>query len=208
MRLAMIGAAITVVATASPALSAERDYDLDGFTGVNVARGVVLTLTMGPPAIQAETNADDFSDLYVEVDDGVLEVRRRSTFSNEKSNRVTYDVTVSAPEIDFLKASTGATLIGDDLTIDKAAIELNTGATMTLSGACRAIGVKAHTGAEFDGRDLLCKSVIAYGRTGATIRAHASDFAEGRARMGAEIKFDGDPKERKNGTFLGGAVSF
>lgn len=206
LKTSMILATALILAT--PVTAAERTYDLNGFTGVNVARGVTLTLSMGPESISTETNAANFDDLYIDVDKGVLEVRRKSAFTKDDNRHIQYTVTVTAPTIDFLKASTGAVMTGENLQIETADIEANTGAAMTLSGTCNAIAIEAHTGATVDSSALLCARVTARGRTGAMIRAYASEAADGKARMGAEIDFKGDPKTRKKGTFLGGDVSF
>lgn len=190
------------------AQAAERSYELEEFTGVNVARGVKLSLTMGSPSISAQTDASDFSDLYVVVDDGVLEVRRKSAWASEEQNRLKYHVTVTAPSLDFLKASTGATLEATDLQLNDVTVSLNTGAVINADGTCNTMTIKAHTGAEFEGRDLLCRSVFAKSRTGGIIDAYAAERANGRARLGGEITFYGNPKHRERGSFLGGEVRY
>lgn len=210
IRSVIISAALLSASLAAPnAYASEATYTVEDFTGVNIARGVEATLTQGPFSVRAATDdAETLDDLYIAVDDGVLEVRRKSTFSAGGDDYIQYRVEIAAPILDFIKVTTGASLTGSGLDLADVEIDANTGASIALEGSCAAAEITADTGASVDAADLKCREVDAAARTGASVNAYASEKARGRARFGGSVDIGGDPKETDKGAMFGGAVSF
>lgn len=188
---------------------AGQHYDLTGFSGVNIARGVDASIRQGPfSVVAASANGEPLDQLYIAVDDGILEVRRKSAFTPGGDDYIQYTVAITAPDYSFIKASTGAHLRGTGLVLSDVEIIANTGADIHLDGACQRANFKADTGAMIEAGALQCDTVKAAARTGADIAAFAHITARGHARLGGQISFDGDPQTRHSGTFLGGDVAF
>ncbi len=201
-----IASALFAPALVAPAHAEPQEIEIDApFTGVHAARGVRVSLTMGETAsVRADTDDADFDRLEVFVEDDVLHVRREGLSDGDGFN---LNVDVVATRLSRIKVSTGATLDGSDLVLDRGAEAIvDTGGELEASGRCTDLFAKAETGGVIDARAVLCERVKAKARTGGVVDVHASETAEGYARLGGEVTIHGGATIAKRGRFLGGVV--
>lgn len=85
-------------------------------------------------------------------------------------------------------------------------MEVSSGASMELGGACNALNLEISSGANFDGEDLRCATAMVEASSGASVDAFASQLADGEASSGASVTFHGQPKQVREDTSSGGSV--
>ena len=204
--LSLIVGAISA-ASIAPAAAEERAYDIETFTGVHVARGTSLEMSVGDTlSAIATSDATSLGELVVEVKDGILHVKRRSLTRENGYRGAVVKVTAPILALDYIEVSTGSEADIKDLSIENARVLVNTGSRADLAGSCGSIDAKITTGAELNARDLLCEKVKAKARTGSSVKAFASDSVEAYARMGSEVTVYGKPAKVKKGKFLGAEI--
>lgn len=143
---------------AAPALAQEaRTFDLPSFDRIDVSAGVVLVADIGEAqSIVVETRNGDFSDFEIEVKNGELNLSRqwnRLAWHNKKSD---YKVTLSAPTLRALDASSGSHAKVSNINASAFVIDVSSGAHATLDGACEECTLDLSSGADLNARDLEC----------------------------------------------------
>ena len=193
---------------ASAAHAAERDYPIgETITGVKASRGVNVALSpgAGASAVAETDDEDDFSELKIDIDDGVLKISRRSNFTDENSTRFT--VRVVLERFDYLNVTTGATLEAGAFALGDLEAKVDTGGVAEISGTCDDLDAQAATGGVFRAGALVCDGVDASASTGGVITAHAKERTKAKARLGGEVTVHGGPEKVRSNTFLGGDVT-
>ena len=199
---------VLCVLGASPANAEERIYEIEPFTGIHVARGTTLEMSVGETlSAIATSDAISLGELVVEVEDGVLHVKRRSLIKENGYRGAIVKVTAPSLALNYIEVSTGSEADIKDLSIEDARVLVNTGSRAELAGSCGSIDAKITTGAELDAHDLLCEKVKVKARTGSSVDVFASDSVEAYARMGSEITVYGKPAKVKKGKFLGAEIN-
>lgn len=208
--LSLISVAVCLAVSATcivPAVAEERAYEIETFTGVHVARGTSLEMSVGDTlSAIATSDATSLGELVVEVKDGVLHVKRRSLTRENGYRGAVVKVTAPNLSLDYIEVSTGSEADIVDLSIENARVLVNTGSRADLAGSCGSIDAKITTGSELHARDLLCGKVKAKARTGSSVNVFASDSVEAYARMGSEVTVYGKPANVKKGKFLGAEI--
>ena len=88
-----------------PALAETRTYELAAFEKIDLSAGIVLIATAGEKqSITVETEDGDFSDLEIDVANGVLSVSREWNRLRWHQKKADYKVIVTAREISGLDA--------------------------------------------------------------------------------------------------------
>ncbi|MEL6323331.1 MAG: head GIN domain-containing protein [Pseudomonadota bacterium] len=227
-RTLLAGAAALTLAV--PANAETRTYDLPGFTEIDLSAGVRLEFEAGETqSIIAETENGDFEKLRVEVDGDTLVIgRRRSSGWNwGRRNRDNFTVTVTAPAIEALDASSGSSatangFAGDYIEISASsgasvyasgiagnAVELDasSGASLSAEGECGALEADASSGASVSAGTLACTSVEADVSSGASINAYATESVDGEASSGGSITVKGGATNVQIDKSSGGSVT-
>ena len=175
------------------------------FDKVDVSAGIGTVVRQGPFDVTAEAmKGESFDNLIVEVKGDTLRISRKSSIMNWSGEQ--YRVTVSAPAYSALGASSGSRLEGANLTLKDLSVEVSSGASMELGGACNALNLEISSGANFDGEDLRCATAMVEASSGASVDAFASQLADGEASSGANVTFHGQPKQVREDTSSGGSV--
>ncbi|MBI1340158.1 hypothetical protein GC169_08120 [bacterium] len=195
-----------VFAATIPASAESKAYNLSGFKRIDVSAGVDVVVRQGPFSIEAQESRGDFDDLRIELKGDRLEIGRKGMM--RMWSRKSYSVTVSAPELTRLEASSGASISARDITAGDIRVEASSGSDIEISGTCDRLEVESSSGADVNARDLKCRDVMADASSGADIRAFASQNAKGEASSGADIDFFGEPATRDFKKSSGGDVSF
>lgn len=175
------------------------------FDKVDVSAGIEAVVLQGAFDVKAETTkGESFDNLIVEVKGDTLRISRKSSIMNWSGEQ--YLVTVSAPAYSALEASSGSRLEGANLTLKDLSVQVSSGASMELAGACGALNLEISSGANFDGEDLRCATAMVEASSGASVDAFASQLADGAASSGANVTFHGQPKQVREDTSSGGSV--
>ena len=189
----------------------EREFSVGDFDNVAVSQGISLNLVMGS-ASSVTAVADDDNDLdslEIEVEDGVLEIRRGSwvsgLFSMGKS-RGSVTVYVVARELQAVASSLGANADLIDITCTDLLVDASSGSRIEVSGRCDTVSIDASSGAAVDSADLLATDALVRSSSGASIKVFAGDRFEGDASSGSSIRVYGNPEVAESETSSGASI--
>ena len=189
----------------------EREVSVDAFDSVAVSQGINLNLVMGS-ATSVTAVADDKSDLdrvEIEVDDGVLEIRRGSwvsgLFSMGKS-RGNMMVKVVASELQAVASSSGANTDLIDITCTDLHVDPSSGSRSKVPGSCDTVAIDASSGANVDSSDLITTEASFESSSGATKRLFASESSRGDASSGSSIRVYGSPEATESEMSSGASI--
>lgn len=211
------------------AASAEtRTYDVGSFTKIDISAGLDLTFEAGgPQSIEVENTKGDFSDIEVVVKGDTLVLKRVKNNWGWGRKRAAYNITVSAPVISGLEASSGSDvsgsgMSGDSIFIDVSSgadvsvtdtnggtvrIETSSGSDASVSGQCTRVRAEASSGSDLDARKLVCAQGEADASSGSDIVIHASQSVNAEASSGADVDVYGAPTDVNSDKSSGGSVS-
>jgi len=179
-----------------------------GFDKVDVSAGVEVVVAQGPFDVKAETTeGEGFDNLIVEVQGDTLRISRKQTTMFNFSGGPRYRVTVSAPAYSDFEATSGSSLNGTGLQLQDVSVDVSSGASVSLEGACTSLDLDMSSGASFDGEGLRCDTASVEASSGASAHAWATKRAKGEATSGASVSFSGNPAELDRDTSSGGSVS-
>ncbi len=187
--------------------SESQRHSYSGFRKVDASAGVEVVLAQGAFDVKAETTeGQGFDKLIVEVNGDTLRISRKSQMWT-MGGGPRYRVTVSAPAYSEIEASSGASLTGESLRLDAIEVDVTSGASVRLAGACTSLDLEMSSGASFSGDELRCDTAKVYASSGASAQAFAARSAKGSASSGASVSFSGNPAEVERDTSSGGSVS-
>ncbi len=197
---------IAIGAVAATAAFAEtRSFNETGFKGVSASAGTNVILKQGAYSISASGSQKDINRLRIEKDGDTLIVsRKNNTNWFSTSGKVT--VTVTAPALTAVKASSGSDVEGSNLTFDSLSVSVSSGADVDLSGSCKSLSVSVSSGSDFDGKGLKCGSVTASASSGADATVFATTAITADASSGANISVHGHPQSVTRDTSSGADI--
>ena len=212
MKTQYLYAAIIALTFASPHAYAQSDgsksYDLDGFSGVKASAGIGVTFEQADDySVIATFERADEDDVKIRIDGDVLKISYRNSKNRNKRRKVT--VAVTAPQLDFAKATSGASLEIGTVEIGDIKLRADSGGALRISGTCGDVDGGVSSGGAINAKALKCKSIDANASSGGSFRGYASDYGKGHSSSGGSIMIDGNPdKQKKNKSWSGGSVSF
>jgi len=209
--------AIACAALSLPALADTQSYSETGFTKLSAAAGVDVSFSTGRDfSITAYNRNGDFEDLIIEREGDTLLVYRKSNYGwswwNQREN---YKVTVTAPSLNSVKASSGSDVEGSGLKGSQISIRSSSGSDIVIkgisggdvdlksssgsdikvSGTCETADIKSSSGSDINARGLQCETVYAKASSGSDISAYASETLTAKASSGADIDVRGNPTQ-------------
>lgn len=224
--LVLTAAAATL---ASVAAAETRTYDVPGFSRIDVSTGLTLVYEAGPgQSVVAETDNGDFDKLSVAVEGDTLVLKRNGrNWTWGGNNRDRFTITVSAPAISGLEASSGSSatangFAGNAIELDansgaslrasgidgsEVSLDVSSGASLSAAGTCGTAQLEASSGASLNAETLRCQSVIADASSGASIEAYATTSVDGDASSGGSISVTGGATDVTVDKSSGGSVS-
>lgn len=202
MRLAILS--LGLLALAAPAHADTRTVTVGKFSAVAVSSMIEVELRQGPQSVTAEQDDGDFSDLRMEVRDGVLMIGRPEGKAEREAPD--YRVVVTAPALTAIKAGSVSEVVGRGLSFQKLAVSVAGAASVTLEGACKEIAISVSTSGEFDGDRMRCETGRAQATTGAEATIWISGPVMAKATTGANLTFYGKPKVVEGMATLGGSI--
>ncbi|MEM9706890.1 MAG: DUF2807 domain-containing protein, partial [Pseudomonadota bacterium] len=184
-----------------------RKFNETGFDAIDVSAGIVVNLTVGGEyAIEAEGETKALEKLVIRKTGDTLRIGRKNGFvSFGPQDDIT--VTISAPQIDDLGASSGAMVNAVSLSSDEYSFEASSGAAINASGdQCSALEADASSGAEINTLNLSCAKAVAEASSGARLRLMVTDELSAAASSGAAVVVSGRPEKLQTNTSSGGEV--
>ncbi len=177
------------------------------FDEVDASAGVEVIVTQGAFNVQATSpNNASLDNLIVEVRDRTLRISRKQKTMGW-GNNARYRIDVSAPTYTGFEASSGSSITGSSLQLADVEISASSGASIELSGACKALRGGASSGARYSGKDLKCETANLHASSGANVQAFATGVASGDASSGASVNFFGNPARLDRDESSGGSVN-
>jgi Putative auto-transporter adhesin, head GIN domain len=212
------------------AASAEtRTFDVGAFNNIDISAGLDLEFTAGEAqSISVENAKGDFSDIEVIVRGDTLVLKRKKNMNwgwNRK--RLRYGITVSAPQVSGLEASSGSDVSGRNMSGSEIRIDVSSGADVTVagvdggtvvietssgsdasvSGTCVTVRADSSSGSDLDARDLRCENGFADASSGSDISIHVTGSVDADASSGAGVDVYGSPTDVQSDKSSGGSVS-
>jgi len=212
------------------AASAEtRTFDVGAFNNIDISAGLDLEFTAGEAqSISVENAKGDFSDIEVIVRGDTLVLKRKKNMNwgwNRK--RLRYGITVSAPQVSGLEASSGSDVSGRNMSGSEIRIDVSSGADVTVagvdggtvvietssgsdasvSGTCVTVRADSSSGSDLDARDLRCENGFADASSGSDISIHVTGSVDADASSGADVDVYGSPTDVQSDKSSGGSVS-
>lgn len=218
--------ALGLVGTAS---AETRTFDVGAFNNIDISAGLDLEFTAGEAqSISVENAKGDFSDIEVIVRGDTLVLKRKKNMNwgwNRK--RLRYGITVSAPQISGLEASSGSDVSGRNMSGSEIRIDVSSGADVTVagvdggtvvietssgsdasvSGTCVTVRADSSSGSDLDARDLRCENGFADASSGSDISIHVTGSVDADASSGADVDVYGSPTDVQSDKSSGGSVS-
>jgi hypothetical protein len=209
MRHALPLSAITavglVVAIALPAWADTRAYNLSGFTEISASSSADVVLKQGPFSVSAESSSGDFKDLIVEVRGDTLVIGRESNGWNF-GNRTRYTVTVTAPSIQELRASSSADIAASDYSFKNLDVSVSSSGNVTLSGSCTDLDLNVSSSGDFRGTDLRCDNARVSASSSGDADVFAAKSANAKASSSGDVRIHGKPATFDKSTSSSGSV--
>ena len=197
--------------TLSAQADAEREFNVDEFDSVKVSQGITLNLVMGnSPSVNAmAANDRDLDRLEIEVDDGVLEIRRGSWvagFFSMGQSHGSVTVNVVASELEALVSSSGANADLTGIACDDLTLDASSGSRIEASGRCDTVVIDASSGAVVDSRDLMTAEAMVDSSSGASIKVFAGESFRGDTSSGSSVRVYGSPEMAESTTSSGARI--
>lgn len=198
-------AGLVAAALALPAWADTRNFDLSGFKAISASSSADVVLKQGPYSVVAESKNGDFDDLVVEVRGDTLVVTREGRW-NWTGSRPHYTVTVTAPSIEGLRASSSADIVASNYTFKKLEVSVSSSGNVTLSGACTDLDVKVSSSGDFRGADLKCENADVSASSSGDADVFAAKRANGKASSSGDVRIYGKPATFDKSTSSSGTV--
>ena len=141
------------------------------------------------------------------VENGTLKIFRSSNWKLwNKWKNWKVKAYVSFNRLDELKATSGGSITGSDMKLDKLSVRLNSGGSINLSGTVESLDVDGNSGAQFKGYSLhavICKADMS---SGAGLQITVSKEISAKATSGGYVRFKGEGLIRNIDVNSGGSV--
>lgn len=207
---------VAMIMTLSAALAQKVVYDdnaqkrdVSSFHAIETSSGIAVIISKGDKEELAVSVADKeyLDEVRTVVENGILKVYRSNDWkfwSKWKNWKV--KVYVSYKNLDAVKASSGGSIEGTDLKLEKLSVHLNSGAVINLTGAVSSLDVDGSSGAMFHGYSLSATNCTAEASSGAGVQVNVAKEISARANSGGFVRFKGEALIRGINVNSGGSV--
>lgn len=220
-------ASLATFALAGLAHAETRTFDVGSFTTIDISAGLDLDFRAGASqSVTVENAKGDFSDIEVLVRGDTLVLKRKKNM-NWGQRRQQYGISVTAPVISGLEASSGSDVSGSGMTGETIRIDVSSGADVsvngvdggtvtidtssgsdaTVSGFCTTVRADASSGSDLEARDLICQNGEADASSGSDISIHVTSSVRADASSGGDVDVYGGPTDVTTDKSSGGSVS-
>jgi hypothetical protein len=178
------------------------------FHGISSSAGIEVLLSKDNKE-SVVVSADDkevVSKIKTEVINGILVISRINEWQFWKSFHGKIKVFVGYTQLDELKASSGSSIVADDLKTIKLLAEVSSGAEISLTGSTNNLQVKGSSGGSFASYNFVSETCDAEVSSGANIKITIQKELSAKASSGGQIKYKGDAVIRNIHISSGGEV--
>ena len=221
-------AGLIALGLAGTASAETRTFDVGSFTNIDISAGLDLTFNEGATqSVTVENRKGDFSDIDVLVKGDTLVLKRKKNNWGWNNRRERYGITVTAPVISGVEASSGADVSGRSMSGERISIDVSSGADVTVtgveggvveietssgsdasvSGTCATVRADASSGSDIEARDLICQNGEADASSGSDIAIHVTGSVNADVSSGADVDVYGSPTDVTTDKSSGGSVS-
>ncbi|MEO1659931.1 MAG: head GIN domain-containing protein [Pseudomonadota bacterium] len=224
----LTAASLFALGLAGAASAETRSFDVGAFTKIDISAGLDLEFQEGgAQSIAVENRKGDFSDIDVLVKGDTLVLKRKKNNWGWGRKREQYGITVTAPMISAIEASSGSDVSGRGMSGESIYIDVSSGADVTVngvdggtvtietssgsdasvSGQCVTVRADASSGSDLEARDLVCQTGEADASSGSDISIHVTGSVSAEASSGADVDVYGGPTDVTSDKSSGGKVS-
>jgi len=224
----LTAASLVALGLAGVASAETRTFEVGSFTEIDISAGLDLEFEAGgTQSITVENKKGDFSDIEVAVRGDTLVLKRKKTNWGWGKKRLRYGITVSAPQISAVDASSGSDVSGRNMSGSDVSIEVSSGADVTVtgvdggtvsiktssgsdaavSGTCTTVRAKSSSGSDLEARDLICQNGEANASSGSDLSVHVTNTIDAGASSGADVDVYGGPTNVETDKSSGGSIS-
>ncbi len=194
-------------ALALPAAAETRSYDLPAFDRIDVSAGLhLVAVSDGAQSVEVESDGGDFSDIKVTVDDGVLVLSREWNRLRWHQKKVDYKISVSAPTLRALEASSGSFCNLSKIDSRQFTLDLSSGSFVEVSGRSDDCIVDISSGANLSASDLICGSANVDVSSGGHGKIAVLKSLVGDASSGGHVSVYGNPEQVNIDRSSGGRI--
>ena len=207
-----------VILLAIPAIQAQKvvygddvqKRTISSFHAIETSSGIEVIISKGDKEELAVSVGDKayIDEVRTVVENGILKVSRSNDnwkFWNKWKNWKV-KVYVSYTNLDVIKANSGGSVNGSDLSLAKLNVRMNSGGSISLTGNIESLDVDGSSGAQFRGYSLstnVCKVEMS---SGAGILVTVTKEISAKANSGGFVRFKGDGLIRDINVNSGGTV--
>lgn len=207
-----------VILLAIPAIQAQKvvfgddvqKRTISSFHAIETSSGIEVIISKGDKEELAVSVGDKayIDEVRTVVENGILKVSRSNDnwkFWNKWKNWKV-KVYVSYTNLDVIKANSGGSVNGSDLSLAKLNVRMNSGGSVSLTGNIESLDVDGSSGAQFRGYSLstnVCKVEMS---SGAGILVTVTKEISAKANSGGFVRFKGDGLIRDINVNSGGTV--
>ncbi|MEO0551003.1 MAG: head GIN domain-containing protein [Pseudomonadota bacterium] len=223
-----LAVSVTSLLLIGVAAAETRTYTVDSFTAIDVSAGLDVVFETGTAqSVEAENKTGDFDDIKVTVKGDTLVLSRAKKTNWGWNRRESYRVTVSAPVLSSIEASSGSDIKGSGLTgdtvridtssgadadvtgieADEVQLESSSGSDLKAAGTCGKVIADSSSGSDIMARNLICASAQADASSGSDITLHATDALYADVSSGADVTVFGAPADTNVDKSSGGSVN-
>lgn len=183
--------------------------EIKSFHAIETSSGIEVIISKGDKEELAVSVSDTkyLDEVRTVVENGTLKISRSSNWSLwNKWKNWKVKVSVSYSRLDEVKATSGGSINGTDVKLDKLSARLNSGGAINLSGTVESLDVDGNSGAQFKGyslRTVNCKADVS---SGAGIQITVTKEISAKATSGGFVRFKGDGLIRDINVNSGGSV--
>ncbi|MEL7539770.1 MAG: head GIN domain-containing protein [Pseudomonadota bacterium] len=221
-------ASLLALGLAGAASAETRTFDVGDFTAIDISAGLDLTFETGSAqSVSVENRNGDFSDIEVVTKGNTLVLKRVKNNWGWGRKRERYGITVTAPVISSVEASSGSDVAGRGMTGDSVYVDVSSGADVTVtgvdagtvtietssgsdasvSGTCVTVRAESSSGSDIEARDLICENGRAQASSGSDISIHTTASVDADASSGGDVDVYGGPTDVESDKSSGGSVS-
>ncbi len=183
--------------------------NISSFHAIETSAGIEVIISKGEKEELAVSvgNKEYVDEVVTEVNNGVLKINRKGDwkFWNKWKNWKV-KVYVSYKNLDAIRASSGGSIEGADVKLEKLAARLNSGGSINLSGSVASLEVAGSSGAMFHGYSLTITNCKVEASSGAGVQVNVSKEISAKANSGGFVRFKGDALIRDINVNSGGSV--
>ncbi|MEM9572414.1 MAG: head GIN domain-containing protein [Pseudomonadota bacterium] len=223
----LTAASFIALGLAGAASAETRTYDVGSFTKIDISAGLDLEFDTGTAqSITVENTKGDFSDIEVVVRGDTLVLKRAKNNWGWGRKRERYGITVTAPVVSGIEASSGSDVNGRGMSGEEVFVDVSSGADVTVtgvdggivtvstssgsdasvSGTCATVRADSSSGSDLDARDLICQDGRADASSGSDISIHVTGSVRADASSGADVDVYGNPPDVDTDKSSGGSV--